>query len=135
VDAQDDRGRSLDLEERIRSYARYFSLVQQQHEALDREDIAEVISLADERERLERKLPAPTDLAGSNDPAVQRLVSRLKTRMAEGFRNHEQLVARMKDVRSEIASEIGSVKVRTGAIRAYIREDTPGEKSRMDFTF
>lgn len=132
---KDDDKPSHDLEERIRSYARYFTLIRHQHEALDREDIGEVISLAEERERLEQKLPAPTDLGGSDDPVVQRLVSRLRARMAEGLREHESLVERMKSVRSELAAEIGEVEVRTGALQAYIREDGPTNVTRVDLKF
>jgi hypothetical protein len=135
MDPPDERRRSLDLEERIRTYAHYFALIQKQHDALDREDIAEVISLADERERLAGELPSPGDLAGSSDPDVQRLVSALKTRIAEGARNHEVLVKRMKAVRSDLATEIGGLDVRTGALRAYIREDAPTEAKRVDLRF
>jgi hypothetical protein len=135
MESGDERPISLELKERIRAYANYFALIQRQHEALDREDVAEVISLADERERLERKLPPPSDLVVSGDPEVQRLVANLKTRIAEAFRDHESLVERMKSVRSELGSEIGEIDVRTGALRAYIREDAPAEATRVDLRF
>ena len=132
MDPSEDGSRPLELEDRIRNYARYFALIQKQHEALDRDDVAEVISLTDERERLARKLPPPDDLAASDDPMVQRLVVGLRARLVEGFRSHEALVDRMKSARSELASEIGGLEARTDALRAYIREEAPATEKRVD---
>ena len=127
--------RPPDFEERLRSYARYFALIQQQHDALDREDMVEVVSLAEERQRLEQELPLASDLAASDDPIVRDLVAQLRDHLRHGLRQHNSLVERMKTVRADLAAEIGGLEERTSALRAYVREDSPETRRKVDLKF
>ena len=127
--------RPPDFEERLRSYARYFALIQKQHEALDREDMAEVVSLAEERQRLEQQLPLANDLAASDDPIVRDLVAQLRDHLQNGLHQHRSLVDRMKLIRADLAAEIGGLEERTSALRAYVREDSPEARHKVDLKF